>query len=81
MTGREKRPFAAILFGTTHDALAAEDTLKAAGFDVVPIPAPPSSEFLCGIAMRIVPDEVDRARSVLDGSGIEVRSVVEIEDV
>ena len=81
MTAREKRAFAAILFGTTHDALAAEDALKAAAIDVVPIPAPPSSEFLCGLAMRVVPDDLDCARSVLHESGIEVRSIAEIEDV
>jgi len=81
MTTREKRPFAAILFGTTHDSLEAEDALKAANLDVVPIPTPPSPESLCGIAMRVLPEELDRARSVLDESGIIVRSVVEIEDV
>ena len=78
---REKRIFAAILFSTTHNALAAEGALKAAGIDVVPIPAPPSSDFLCGLAMRVLPDQSDRAQAVLAEHDIEVRDIIKVEDL
>ena len=80
MTGGEDQLFVAILFGTTHDALAAEDALKSAGIDVVPVPTPPSSDSLCGIAMRVTSDQLDRARSALAESRIEVRGVLNVDE-
>jgi len=70
------------LFGfvSTHDALAAEALLKDMGVDVVPVPAPKSLGQLCGIALRVLPEESERASDLLEAAGIEVSAVGEVMD-
>ena len=78
---REKRPFVALGFASTHDALDAETLLADMGIDVVPIPAPQSISAGCGMALRLTPDEEARAEKYLSGAGIVIRARVDILDV
>lgn len=81
MSAREVRPFVVYGFATTHAALAAEDALKAAVLTVVPIPAPRELGSLCGVALRLTPDDAGVAESVLDRAGIAWTARAEIRDV
>ena len=78
---RPTRPFVAFAFDSTHSALDAEALLEDMGIDVVPIPAPPSVSAQCGIAMRVPQEQAPRASKYLERGGIEVRAMVEFEDV
>lgn len=78
---REPRPFAALGFASTHDALDAEQLLGDLGITVVPMPAPQSIGTLCGIALRIELADEDRANTYLEAAGISVAARTEIEDV
>lgn len=80
MSVPERRPFVALGFGTTHDALDAEALLEDMGIDVTPIPAPPETSANCGIALRLEPGDVDRALVYLDRVGIEVASKTAMKD-
>jgi hypothetical protein len=75
------RPFVVLAFNTTHDALAAETALRDAGLTVVPIPTPRSVGALCGIALRLPPEQAASAEEVLRVVGIAPSNRVEIEDV
>ncbi len=77
----ERRPFVVFAFDSTHVALDAEEALKAAALQVVPIPAPSTLGALCGLAMRLPPEQADRAREVLLSKGIEPRAEGTIEDI
>lgn len=81
MSTAEHRPFIALGFATTHDALDAEALLEDMGIDVVPIPAPPEISANCGIALRVEPADLDRALVYLERVGIEVASRAGIDDV
>ncbi len=78
---RERRTFAVIGFGSTHDALDAEALLDDMGIDLVPIPAPAALGTLCGIALRIPPEQAERAVTYLERAGIAVRARIEIDDM
>ncbi len=75
------REFAVFAFATTHDALDAEALLGDLGFEVVPVPAPPDLSANCGIALRVPPEDGDRAATYLDRAGIEVVRRATILDV
>lgn len=75
-----RRPFTVFGFASTHEALDAEALLDDMGIDVVPIPAPKSIGALCGIALRVPPDQAERARRYMDAVGIAPYAVIEIED-
>lgn len=77
---RRLQRFAVFTFATTHDALDAEDALKAEGLAVVPIPTPSGAPNLCGIAMRVPPTEADAARIAIEAAGIAPTGQIEIED-
>lgn len=81
MSPRDPRPFVALGFSTTHDALDAEALLEDMGLDVVPIPAPPAVSANCGIALRVPPDQEEQALLYLSRVGIDVVSRADIEDV
>ncbi|MHB9002442.1 MAG: DUF3343 domain-containing protein [Coriobacteriia bacterium] len=68
-------------FSTTHAALTAEEILKAAGLQVVPIPAPARLGSVCGIALRVPRKRSDAADEALDAAGIEATGRFEIDDV
>ena len=78
---RGPRHFTVLGFGSTHDALDAEALLGDLGIAVTPIPTPKTLGSLCGIALRIDPDDEDRARRYLEGAGISITSTVEIDDL
>jgi hypothetical protein len=81
MSARALRPFVVLGFACTHDALDAEAALKSGGVDTVPIPAPKAIGSLCGIALRVLPEHHDAARSCLAKAGITVAATCEIQDV
>lgn len=81
MSPRTPRPFSALGFSTTHDALDAEALLGDMGIDVVPIPAPKEVGALCGIALRLEPTDETRALEYLERAGIRVATVVAISDI
>lgn len=62
--------FAVFTFFTTHDALEAERLLKQAGIEVVPVPAPKSSQGLCGLAMRVAASQAQAAYQSMAVGGI-----------
>jgi len=76
----EIRTFVVLGFRTTHEALQAESVLVASGFEVVPIPSPKTFGSLCGIAMRLPPEQESGALEVLAQAGIEPRARAVIED-
>lgn len=77
---REKRAWVVLGFGTTHSALGAEAFLKDLGVLVTPVPAPKALGSLCGIALRIDPDEASRALELLARAGIRVTGRTKVED-
>lgn len=78
---REPRTFAAFGFGSTHDALDAEQLLGDLGITVVPMPAPKSLGALCGIALRLELADEERAVAYLSAVDIVVTSRALIEDI
>lgn len=81
MSPRDPRPFVVYGFESTHAALTAESLLKDMGIAVVPVPAPKSIGRLCGIALRVEPDEASRAEQLLSNAGIEPTARVEMDDI
>jgi hypothetical protein len=81
MSSRERRPYVVFAFATTHEALEAEDALRAARVNVVPIPTPKTVGRLCGIAMRIDPAEESAALDAMQAAGVRVAERVDITDV
>jgi len=77
----EPRTFVVLGFASTHDALDAEALLEDLGIDVVPIPAPAAVGALCGIALRVPPEQEERAREYLERGGISIAGSTTIEDV
>ncbi|HEY3316825.1 MAG TPA: DUF3343 domain-containing protein [Coriobacteriia bacterium] len=78
---RERSEFVVLGFPSTHDALAAESLLKDLGVPVVPVPAPQEIGALCGIALRLVPGDVLRARELLERASIPIAAEVTVDDV
>jgi hypothetical protein len=78
---REPKPFVVLGFPSTHDALDAESLLGDLGIEVVPMPTPKSIGALCGIALRLAPDDESRAVAYLENAGITVSGRSEIRDV
>ncbi len=79
--GRRPRTFVVLGFSSTHDALGAEALLEDMGLDVVPIPSPAAVGALCGIALRIPPEQAKRAEEYLERAAIMVAGKTLIEDV
>jgi len=78
---RARRPFVVLGFGSTHDALAAEDLLRDARIEVVPVPAPATLGALCGIALRVPESSSELALSHLNERHIEPTGIIRMEDV
>jgi len=76
----ETRTFVVLGFRTTHEALEAESVLAASGFQVVPMPSPKTFGGLCGIAMRLPPEQESSALEALVQVGIEPKARALIED-
>jgi hypothetical protein len=77
---RALQPFVVFGFASTHAALDAEALLEDMGIDVVPIPVPKSMGAMCGIALRVPPEQAERAARYLDGVGIAPSARMDIED-
>lgn len=75
------KPFVVFAFGSTHESLAAEEALLDAGFAVKVMPLPRARGSLCGIALRLAPEDQHAAHSELAKHGIFVAAQDEIEDV
>lgn len=75
------RPYVAFAFASVHDALAAEAVLRGAGIAVTVIPSPRELGDLCGIAMRVVPDDAASAERCLADAGAEPRARADILDL
>ncbi len=75
------RPFVVFAFGSTHESLAAEEALLDAGLTVKVMPLPRTRGSLCGIALRLIPEERHAAHAELAKHGIMVAAEDEIEDV
>ena len=78
---RSQRPYLVLGFGSTHDTLAAEAALKAAGMSVAAVPAPRALGSLCGIALRLEPDDAACAEQALADARIGVTGRASIVDV
>ena len=74
------RTFVAFGFGSVHDTLHAEAALSAAGVRAVTIPSPRELGELCGIALRVVPEDAPAAEMALTGAGANVLTRAEITD-
>ncbi len=81
MSARDPRPFVVYTFETTHEALAAEKVIESAGLQVTPIPTPKKIAALCGIAMRVVPEDAERAEGAMVTLGVRWVNRAEIVDV
>jgi hypothetical protein len=77
---REVRVFVVYGFSSVHDALVAESVLKGAGVTVTPVPSPKELGELCGIALRIAPEDATHAHRLLESAGIAPRKSAEIRD-
>jgi len=77
----EPRRFTAYGFASVHDALAAESALKAEGIAVTAIPSPRALGELCGIALRVAPQDADAAEAALERGGLPPRASAEIDDI
>jgi hypothetical protein len=81
MNPRERHRFVVFGFASTHDAMAAEWLLKQAVIPVTPMPSPPAFGSLCGLAMRVLPEDEDRATNVLSEGKVLPVDRAEIEDL
>jgi hypothetical protein len=77
---RPMRAYVAFGFASVHDALAAEAALKESGIAATTIPAPRELGQLCGIALRVVPQDADAARRALSAAGREPQATADIQD-
>ncbi len=64
-----------LIFRGTHQVLSAEKRLKAGGVAMRLIPVPRRLTSDCGLAIRILPAERDKAREVLARSSLSPASV------
>lgn len=78
---RPRREFVALGFASTHDALAAESLLKDLGVPLVPVPAPRELGSICGIALRFEPEDVHRAKDLLERADIAWTGEAALSDV
>lgn len=76
----DERAFAVFGFDSTHDALAAETALLAAGEDVILIPTPRKLGTLCGFALRVAVEDRDRAFGIMAEAGIGPNGEIQIAD-
>ncbi|MBP2018822.1 hypothetical protein J2Z79_002237 [Symbiobacterium terraclitae] len=64
-----------LLFHSTHETLKAESLLRDAGLSCRVVQKPAAIRVDCGLAVRALPEDRDRALETLDRSGIRPRGV------
>lgn len=69
-----------LTFKTTHDAIAAEQALLAAGLPVMVMNLPAAIRAGCGIALRLPAGHLLKAQQVLATKGIGAGGVYESEE-
>ena len=77
----ERRWFVVFGFGSVHETLAAEDALKLAGVPATTIPSPRALGELCGIALRVEPDDAEMAADALSAADALPRARVDMSDI
>ncbi len=75
------RRFIVLAFTSTRESLAAEAALLDSGVTVKAVPLPRHRGPLCGIALRIPPEEAARAEAALSDHGIRIAARDVIDDV
>lgn len=78
---REPRTFIVYGFASVHDALAAESILKGVGLPVTPVPSPRELGELCGVALRVAPEDSAHAERLFESAGTPARARAEMRDV
>jgi hypothetical protein len=68
-------------YGSVHETLTAEDALKRAGVAATTIPSPRALGELCGIALRVTPEDAEAAEDALAAAGAHPRARAEIQDI
>jgi hypothetical protein len=81
VTAAERRDFVAFGFASVYDTLFGEKALKAAAVPATTIPAPRELGELCGIALRVLPEDAEAADEALALAGARVRVRAAIKDL
>lgn len=76
MTGPETD--AVITFDSTHQAMAAEDHLRAAGVQLEVIPPPADLSAGCGLALKVRTVDVPAIETILDGKNVAFKGIHEL---
>ena len=71
--------FGVVLFYTTSAVMRAEKLLLKEKFSIKLIPTPRELSSDCGIALRFDWVQYEQVKSVLDGAGLEIASIHQIE--
>lgn len=74
------RDYVVFGFSSTHDALAAETALKTEGVAFRVVPTPQGMGELCGIALRVLPEDEEAAKAAMDAHGVSWTATVTVED-
>jgi hypothetical protein len=75
------RPFVVFGFASVHDTLAAEAVLEAASIGSVVIPSPKELGGLCGIALRVAPEDARASERALSAGGHSPAAQAAIRDL
>jgi hypothetical protein len=71
--------YGVVLFYTTSAVMRAEKLLLKRKFSIKLIPTPRQFSSDCGIALRFDGAQYEQLKSVLDGAGVEIVSIHQIE--
>lgn len=80
MSGAGERDFVVYGFRSTHDALAAEQVLEEAAARFRVVPSPKALGALCGIAVRVLPEDVPVAEAAMVTGGVEWTAKTTLRD-
>ena len=67
--------FSVILLQSTSHAVRGESLLVRAGVDCRLIPVPRTLSSDCGVCIRVAPEDLERARLVLEGAHISIEGL------
>jgi hypothetical protein len=66
---RDLTPFVVYGFGSVHDTLEAESVVRAAAVPAVTVPSPHELGEVCGIALRVAPEDAPATEAALLTAG------------